>query len=89
MKLSKVKIVFFPPNCTKRLQPDDLGIITTLKRGYRRNQITRVLARIDQGDDAETVPIDVLEVRLAVTLPLITCSKSLSHRATIYYCRLT
>ncbi|XP_022782963.1 tigger transposable element-derived protein 6-like [Stylophora pistillata] len=36
--LTNAKVIFFPPNCTSKLQPADLGIIQTVKFHYSLSQ---------------------------------------------------
>ena len=47
-KLSHVKLEFFPPNTTSKLQPLDLGIIRATKARYRKLMIRRLLAGIER-----------------------------------------
>ena len=46
-KYDHIQIVFFPPNCTSRLQPLDLGIIQTFKLKYMKLMLTHVVSKID------------------------------------------
>lgn len=48
--LQNVKVVFFPPNCTSKLQPLDLGIIKNLKVHYRKRLIQHALQSITTGN---------------------------------------
>ena len=41
--LTNTKLIFFPPNCTSKLQPADQGIIQNLKVNYRKTMIRRML----------------------------------------------
>ena len=52
VKLTNVKLKFFPPNCTSHLQPLDQGIICNLKVHYRKKLLQRVLTNIDSGATA-------------------------------------
>ena len=45
-KYDHIKIVFFPPNCTSRLQPLDLGIIQAFKLKYMKLMLTHVVSKI-------------------------------------------
>lgn len=47
--LQNVKVVFFPPNCTSKLQPLDLGIIKNLKVHYRKRLVQHALQSITTG----------------------------------------
>ena len=42
--LKFVKIQFFPPNTTSKLQPMDVGIIKNLKVHYRKNILLKTVA---------------------------------------------
>jgi hypothetical protein len=50
LKLSNVKLAFFPPNTTSRLQPMDQGIIQTLKLKYRKKQLQHILVKVDSNN---------------------------------------
>ncbi|ELU16255.1 hypothetical protein CAPTEDRAFT_58732, partial [Capitella teleta] len=43
MELTNLKVAFFPPNTTSRLQPCDAGIIANLKIGYRKRLLRHIL----------------------------------------------
>lgn len=58
--LKNVKVIFYPPNCTSRVQPLDLGIIHSFKRHYRKNLVRKAVALIEEGN-RENVKIDVLQ----------------------------
>lgn len=58
--LKNVKVIFYPPNCTSRVQPLDLGIIHSFKSHYRKNLVRKSLAAMDQGDYS-SFKIDVLQ----------------------------
>ena len=47
LQFSQIKLVFFPPNTTSRLQPMDAGIIKCLKGYYRNKVIRKLIAAID------------------------------------------
>lgn len=49
--LKAVKLVFFPPNTTSKLQPMDQGIIEAMKKLYRKKMIQKML--ICMGDDGK------------------------------------
>jgi hypothetical protein len=46
-KLPNVKIVYFSPNCTSRLQPLDQTIITAFKRYFKSRLIHHALLCLD------------------------------------------
>ena len=62
-KYDNIKIVFFPPNCTNRLQPLDLGIIQTFKLKYMKLTLTHVVSKIDDCNSATEVSnsVDLLQ----------------------------
>ena len=42
-----VRVILLPPNCTSALQPMDQGIIASIKRSYRSEVLSRLLADVD------------------------------------------
>ena len=60
-KYDHIQIVFFPPNCTSRLQP--LGIIQTFKLKYMKLMLTHVVSKIDDCNSATEVfkSVDLLQ----------------------------
>ncbi len=46
----KLIIHFFPPNCTSFLQPADMGMIASLKVGYRVSMLRKLLAICDDQE---------------------------------------
>ena len=62
-KYDHIQIVFFPPNCTSRLQPLDLGIIQTFKLKYMELMLTHVVSKIDDCNSATEVSksVDLLQ----------------------------
>ena len=62
-KYDHIKIVFFPPNCTYRLQPLDLGIIQTFKPKYMKLILTHVVSKIDDCNSVTEVSksVDLLQ----------------------------
>ena len=54
-KYSNVKVIFFPPNTTSKLQPLDLGIIKNFKVHYRRFLLRYILASIETCTSASEV----------------------------------
>ena len=47
LHLSNIRLVFFPPNCTSRLQPLDQGIIATFKQYYRKMVLQKLIIAMD------------------------------------------
>ena len=54
--LKNVKLAFFPPNCTSKLQPMDQGIIAWFKHNYRSAMIRSLVDLIDAEVQYEDVP---------------------------------
>lgn len=50
MNLSNVRLVFFPPNTTSRLQPMDQCVIYTVKLHYRKRILNRLCREMDKAD---------------------------------------
>ncbi|XP_064475381.1 tigger transposable element-derived protein 6-like [Ornithodoros turicata] len=46
-KMTYVKVLLLPPNCTSVLQPLDQGIIRSLKSHYRRRMLEEILINIE------------------------------------------
>jgi hypothetical protein len=44
--LNAIKIIFFPPNITFKLQPMDQGVIKNLKHHYRKKKMQRHLRKL-------------------------------------------
>ena len=60
--LTNIKLVFFPPNCTSKLQPLDQGIIFVFKGQYRATIVSRMVDSIENGttfDISLKDPIDI------------------------------
>ncbi|GFU80378.1 inhibitor of nuclear factor kappa-B kinase subunit alpha [Trichonephila clavipes] len=55
--LSNVKLQFFPPNSTPKLQPLDLGIIQNFKTFYRREVVKSVLDNLENQQNLTTISI--------------------------------
>ncbi|GFT25221.1 tigger transposable element-derived protein 6 [Trichonephila clavipes] len=55
--LSNVKLKFFPPNSTSKLQPLDQGIIHNFKTLYRREVIKSVLDNLEYQQNVTTISI--------------------------------
>ena len=50
-----IELVFLPPNTTSKLQPLDQGIISWVKREYRRLITVEYVAGCDQKEDVKTI----------------------------------
>ncbi|XP_032225117.2 LOW QUALITY PROTEIN: tigger transposable element-derived protein 6-like [Nematostella vectensis] len=65
IELTNIKVVFYPPNTTSRLQPLDQGIIKNLKAFYRKKLLEKVVSAINEAEfpDACSVArkVDVLD----------------------------
>ena len=55
--LTNVKLIFFPPNCTNKLQPADQGIIQNVKVHYRKTMIRRMLQCLDENKPVEKISL--------------------------------
>ncbi|CAF1110764.1 unnamed protein product [Rotaria sordida] len=63
IELSHVKLQFFPPNTTSKLQPLDQGIIRTFKTYYRKQVVKYVISRCataQSPDDIKITPLDAI-----------------------------
>jgi len=49
--LDHIKVDFFPPNTTSKLQPLDQGIICNFKVLYRTQVVQKMVANLDSGED--------------------------------------
>ncbi len=49
----KIRIVFFPPNCTRWKQPCDMGIIAALKKRYKYLYLKDVLDFYELDDEVK------------------------------------
>ncbi|KAK7108008.1 hypothetical protein V1264_015814 [Littorina saxatilis] len=56
VQLSNIKLVFFPPNCTSKLQPCDQGIIANFKHYYRQLVLHKIIVAIDNRTES-CVPV--------------------------------
>src|SRR5882757_661283 len=61
MELSNVQIVFLPPDTTAGLQPLDMGIIRSLKSGYRRQLVHKLIELLDNKMDWNANKINLLD----------------------------
>ena len=55
--MTNIKIIFFPANCTSKLQPLDQGIIACFKRYYKSTMLDRLIQSID--DEIEIPQINI------------------------------
>lgn len=58
--LKNIKLEYFPPNSTSKLQPLDQGVIKVLKQKYRKKLVQRYLREIESGEDS-SCKINVLD----------------------------
>ncbi|GBN15368.1 Tigger transposable element-derived protein 4 [Araneus ventricosus] len=58
--LKNITVKFFPANCTRKLQPLDLGVIKSLKQHYRKLLVKTAIASLDHGD-SKNMKIDILQ----------------------------
>lgn len=63
LQLSNVRVIFFPANCTSKLQPCDLGIIRSFKVFYRKQLVRKAVAELENGNlnDVFKLKLSVLE----------------------------
>lgn len=55
--LTNTWLIFFPPNCTSRLQPADQGITQNLKVYYRQAMIRRMLQYLDEDQPIKAIDL--------------------------------
>ncbi|XP_057657828.1 tigger transposable element-derived protein 4-like [Diorhabda carinulata] len=55
VKLTNVKLEFFPPNTTSKLQPMDQGVITNLKANYRKKILRRMINALENKQSLDKV----------------------------------
>lgn len=58
IRLEAIKLVFFPPNATSRLQPMDQGVIQNLKHHFRQRILKQVVIAMEHGEECK---INLLE----------------------------
>ena len=56
LNLKNVKLAYFPPNCTSKLQPLDQGIIALFKKSYRAGMVRKLIEQIDAEVHYEDIP---------------------------------
>ncbi|KIK12615.1 hypothetical protein PISMIDRAFT_120562, partial [Pisolithus microcarpus 441] len=61
-----VKLEYFEPKLTSHIQPDDTGIIQTLKALYQKAFCLRAID-LDEVGEAEIYKINLLEAMMMVT----------------------
>ncbi|KAK3731990.1 hypothetical protein QZH41_005495 [Actinostola sp. cb2023] len=59
--LTNTRLIFFPPNCTSKLQPADQGIIQNLEVHYRKTMVRKMLQYLDENQ-----PIKAIDLKDAV-----------------------
>lgn len=60
--LKAIKLEFFPPNTTSKLQPCDQGIIKCFKSYYRRELLLRAISSYDEGKSFSINLLDALDI---------------------------
>lgn len=55
--LTNIKLIFFLPNCTNKLQPADKGIIQNVKVHYRKTMIRRMLQCLYENKPVEAISL--------------------------------
>ncbi|XP_030749823.1 tigger transposable element-derived protein 4-like [Sitophilus oryzae] len=60
-KLKCIKLTFFPPNMTSKLQPLDQGIIQCLKCHYRRRILKKSIKRFEENKNNNITLIDCVD----------------------------
>ena len=63
--LTNIRLEFLPPNTTSILQPMDMGIISCLKKVYRRQMCGKLIASFDPES---TEPINIETLAKSITL---------------------
>ena len=61
VQLDNIKLKFFPPNTTSRIQPMDQGIIRAFKAHYRRYLVKHIIANISTAVTAADVTVTALD----------------------------
>lgn len=61
IQLENIKLKFFPPNTTSKIQPLDQGIIRVFKAQYRRYLVNHIIANAGIAVTAEYVTITALD----------------------------
>ncbi|GBO16549.1 hypothetical protein AVEN_79726-1 [Araneus ventricosus] len=51
--LKNVKVIFFPNNCTSKLQPLDLGIIKNLKMHYWKRMLKEIISALEKNETVQ------------------------------------
>lgn len=63
--LTNTRLIFFPSNCTGRLQPADQGIIQNLKVYYRQAIIRRMVQYLDEDRPIKEIDLEDATFMLA------------------------
>ena len=66
VSLRNVELVFFPPNCTSRLQPLDQGIFRQLKHKFRSMLVNALMRKLATG--SSSIKWNVLDAMRAVSV---------------------
>ncbi|GBM74617.1 Tigger transposable element-derived protein 4 [Araneus ventricosus] len=67
--LKNITFYFFPSNCTRKLQPLDLGVIKSLKQHYQKLLVKTAIASLDIGN-SKNMKIDVLQAMNFIMMAL-------------------
>ncbi|CAF2082438.1 unnamed protein product [Rotaria magnacalcarata] len=62
VQLENIKLDFFPPNTTAKIQPIDQGVIRAFKAYYRRHLVKHIIASADVAVTADDINITALDV---------------------------
>lgn len=90
--LRNMKVFFFPPNCTSRLQPLDQGIIKNVKVHYKRQLTNRILSRVERqiaraaGEEVEQGPERKPLLEVLEALHILVSAWALVTPETIFNC---
>ncbi|CAF1661367.1 unnamed protein product [Rotaria magnacalcarata] len=61
VQLENIKLDFFPPNTTAKIQPIDQGVIRAFKAYYRRHLVKHIIASADVAVTADDINITALD----------------------------
>ncbi|CAF3372879.1 unnamed protein product [Rotaria socialis] len=61
IELSNIKLQYFPPNTTPKLQPLDQGIIHAFKTHYRKHLVKHIIARCTTAQTPDDIKITHLD----------------------------
>ncbi|CAF0968560.1 unnamed protein product [Rotaria magnacalcarata] len=63
VQLENIKLKFFPPNTTAKIQPMDQRVIRAFKAYYRRHLVKHIITSADiavMADDINIIALDVV-----------------------------